>query len=61
MESATAKAEAMSNRGYHVVRIAVAILLLTASGLKCWQLATEPVLGTSWLDSRWLLMLMTAF
>ena len=41
---------------YDVVRILVALLLLTASALKCWQLATEPVLGTSLLESRWLLM-----
>ena len=42
--------------GYDVVRILVALLLLTASALKCWQLSTEPVIGDGVLDSRWLLM-----
>jgi hypothetical protein len=58
MESAITKTP---NRGYHLVRIAVAVLLLTASALKCWQLATEPILGTSLLDSRWLLMATVEF
>ena len=58
MESAT---EATPNRGYHLVRIAVAVLLLTASVLKCWQLATEPIIGNSLLESRWLLMATVEF
>jgi hypothetical protein len=47
--------------GYDVVRIAVGLLLLTAAGLKAHQLATEPVLGTGLLDSRWLLMAVVEF
>jgi hypothetical protein len=58
MESATAKS---GNRGYRLVRIAVAVLLLTASALKCWQLATEPIAGTGLLNSRWLLMATVEF
>jgi len=38
--------------GYDVIRIALAILLLTAAGLKAYQLATEPVTGSGFLDSR---------
>ena len=53
--------EAGSNRSWSFVRIAVAGLLLTASALKCWQLATEPIIGTSLLDSRWLLMATVEF
>jgi hypothetical protein len=51
----------VADRGWNLVRTAVAGLLLTASALKCWQLATEPVIGTSLLDSRWLLMAMVEF
>jgi hypothetical protein len=47
MEPTAAKT---TNRGYHLVRIAVAGLLLTASVLKCWQLATEPIAGDSLLS-----------
>ena len=61
MESASVKNGAVSNRGWHLVRIGVAGLLLTTSALKCWQLATEPVIGTSLLDSRWLLMAAVEF
>jgi hypothetical protein len=42
--------------GYDVVRIVLGSLLLIAAGLKAHQLATEPVLSTGLLDSRWLLM-----
>ena len=37
---------------YDVVRIALGVLLLVSAGLKGYQLATEPVLGTGLLDSR---------
>ena len=37
---------------YDVVRVLVAVLLLTAAALKAHQLATEPLLGRSILDSR---------
>ena len=47
--------------GYDVVRILAAFVLLTAAGLKGWQLATEPVIGHSILDSRWLLMAVVEF
>jgi hypothetical protein len=47
--------------GYDVVRIALGLLLLTAAGLKAYQLATEPVAGTGLLDSRWLLMATVEF
>ena len=47
--------------GYDAVRVAVGILLLTAAGLKGYQLATEPLLGTGFLDSRWLLTMTVEF
>ncbi len=48
-------------RGYDVVRIAAALLLLVAAALKAHQLATEPVLGTSLLESRWFLIAVVEF
>ncbi|MGO9110686.1 MAG: MauE/DoxX family redox-associated membrane protein [Thermoguttaceae bacterium] len=47
--------------GYDVVRIASALLLLVAATLKAYQLATEPVLGTGILESRWFLMATVQF
>jgi hypothetical protein len=47
--------------GYDAVRVAVGILLLISAGLKGYQLASEPVLGTGFLDSRWLLTLAVEF
>lgn len=61
MEISNGKTGVSQNQGWHLVRIAVAGLLLTASALKCWQLATEPIIGTSLLDSRWLLMATVEF
>jgi hypothetical protein len=61
MEISNSRTGAVPNQGWHLVRLAVAGLLLTASALKCWQLATAPVVGTSLLDSRWLLMATVEF
>jgi hypothetical protein len=47
--------------GYDVVRIALGAILLLAAGLKAYQLATEPTVGSSLLDSRWLLMATVEF
>ncbi len=47
--------------GYDVVRLLLAVVLLLAGGLKAYQLATEPVIGTGLLDSRWLLMATVEF
>lgn len=41
---------------FRVVQICLALLLLTAAGLKTHQLATEPVLGGGLLVSRWFLV-----
>jgi hypothetical protein len=46
---------------YDAVRIALALLLLTAAGLKGYQLATEPVLGGGLLESRWFLIAVVEF
>ena len=45
----------------HAVRFAVAAILLTAAVLKSHQLATEPVLGTGLLESRWFLVLVIEY
>lgn len=42
--------------GYDVVRIALGLLLLTAAGLKGYELASEPVAETGLLSSRWFLI-----
>jgi len=46
---------------YDAVRIALALVLLTAAGLKGYQLATEPVLGGGLLESRWFLIAVVEF
>ena len=61
MEISNGKTGVVPNWGWNLVRYALAVLLLTASALKCWQLATEPVIGTGLLDSRWLLMATVEF
>lgn len=47
--------------GYGALRLFVALVLLVAAGLKCHQLATEPILGKGFLDSRWLLIATVEF
>lgn len=47
--------------GYDVLRVLLATVLLVAAGLKCHQLATEPILGASILDNRWFLMATVEF
>lgn len=47
--------------GYNILRVLLALVLLMAAGLKAYQLATEPVIGTGLLDSRWLLIATVEF
>lgn len=47
--------------GYDALRMLLAGLLLTAAGLKAYQLSTEPTLGTGFLDSRWVLIATVEF
>ncbi len=47
--------------GYDYLRIAMGCLLLIASGLKTHQLMTEPILGHSIFDSRWVLIAAVEF
>jgi hypothetical protein len=42
--------------GFDVLRGLIGLLLLLAASLKAYQLATEPVVGTGLLESRWLLI-----
>lgn len=46
---------------FEVVRFVFAGLLLTAAGLKAYQLATEPTAETSLLTSRWFLLLVVEY
>jgi len=47
--------------GYDLVRVILGMILLTAAGLKGYQLATEPVPDTGILDSRWFLIAVVEF
>jgi uncharacterized membrane protein YphA (DoxX/SURF4 family) len=47
--------------GYNILRIFLAAVLLTAAVLKTYELATGPVVGDGFLDSRWLLIVAVAF
>lgn len=42
-----------SPRGWTVLRLIVAAILLFAAGMKAWQLATVPTLGEGLLHTRW--------
>ena len=55
-DSGSAVAVAKPDRGYQVVRLAIALVLLTAAALKGYDLATGPVAGSGLLDSRWVLV-----
>jgi len=46
---------------YDVVRMILGLVLLTAAGLKGYQLATEPTLEKGFLTSRWFLILEVEF
>ena len=54
---------AMSNasRCWVLFRVFLAVILLTAAGLKAYQLATTPSLGTGFLNARWLNILVVEF
>jgi len=59
--AATNKAGKTSWRSFRALQVCIGLLLLTAAGLKTHQLATEPVLGSSILDSRWFLIAVVEF
>ena len=50
-----------TGRGFDVVRIALAAILLAAAGLKAYQLATEPVGGKDIFSFRWSLIAQVEF
>ncbi len=56
MREAEGQRRLATRTGYDVVRIALGLLLLTAAALKGHQLATEPIVETSLLTSRWVLI-----
>lgn len=47
--------------GYTPLRMILGLFLLTAAGLKAYQLATEPVAGSAPLAWRWLVVAELAF
>lgn len=50
-----------TSRGFRAMQIGVALLLLTAAGLKTHELATRPVLGDGLLESRGMLIAVVEF
>lgn len=50
-----------AHAGYDVVRVLLGLLLLTATVLKGFELATEPVANTNLLTSRWFLIIEVEF
>jgi hypothetical protein len=48
-------------KGFIIVRIILGILLLIAAALKGHELITEPTIGISWLDARWLMIVTVEF
>ncbi len=48
-------------RGYDALRVALAVLLLVAAGLKAHQLMSQPVFGTGLMESRWFLIAVVEF
>lgn len=59
--AATREPRVTSWRSFRALQICLALLLLTAAGLKTHQLATEPVLGSTLLESRWFLVAVVEF
>ena len=52
---------AIFDRGWGVLRIGIALILLTASVLKAYQLATVPLLGEGLFHARWSNILVVEF
>lgn len=59
--AATSKAGTAPWRSFRALQVCLGLLLLTAAGLKTHQLATEPVLETGILNSRWFLIAVVQF
>lgn len=56
MTSESTRTSVASFRPFRALQVCLGVLLLTATGLKTHQLATEPVLERGILDSRWFLI-----
>lgn len=51
----------LKNRNWFAIRIVIATILLFASGMKAYQLATTPSLGEGLLHARWFNILVVEF
>jgi len=47
--------------GWHVLRVLIGLLLLISAGTKAHMLATQPILGEGFLQSRWLQIAIVEF
>ncbi len=61
MESCEKMANPAPPLVHNVVRFTVGVILLTAAGLKGYQVAAEPVVGAGILESRWFLAAVVEF
>ncbi len=45
----------LRTRLWHMLSVAVAVILLVSAALKVHQLGTRPIIASNWLDQRWVL------
>ena len=55
------EAQSTANRGWRVMRVFIAVVVLTAAAMKAHQLATTPDLGKGLLHARWFNILVVEF
>lgn len=53
VEISSGKTGAVPNRGWHVVRLVVALVLFVAAATKCHQYCTGPIPGTGLFSAKW--------
>ncbi len=53
METNSGRTETVPNRGWHFVRIAVALVLFVAAATKCHQCCTGPIPGNGLFSAKW--------
>jgi hypothetical protein len=53
VEISSGKTGAVRNRGWHVVRVVMALILFVAAATKCHEYSTGPILGTGFFSAKW--------
>ena len=52
-ETIRTEAQTTANRGWTVMRVVIAVVILMTAAMKCRQLATQPDLSKGLLHARW--------